>query len=297
MLKRVSIGWMFLVMLVGCSADVESNDLLQVVSTTTMIEDLVSVIGGDCVESIGLMSEGVDPHLYKASAKDVKVIENSDVIVYNGLHLEGQMIDVFNQLDDTSIICLEDGIDTMYLLESEDAGDSYDPHIWFDVYLWKDAACYVGEQLSLIDPSNAAVYALNLENYLAQLEQLNQYIIQRIHEIDEQQRVLITAHDAFNYFGNAYGFEVLGLQGISTDSEASTSDVSSLATYIVEHEIKAIFVESSISSKNIEALQAAVKAKGFDVVIGGELYSDSLGQGSYIDTVKSNIDTIVGALK
>ncbi|MFI3231215.1 MAG: zinc ABC transporter substrate-binding protein [bacterium] len=299
-----------MLVLTGCnsgdnSSDLNNNDKLNIISTTTMIHDLVSTIGGEYVESTCLVGVGVDPHLYKASAGDVSKMENANVIVYNGLHLEGEMGQVFESLEskDKNIICLEDAINEEELLIDEDSiGTAYDPHIWFNVSLWRDSAVYVTECLTKIDEINADKYLDNLEEYIQELNNLEEYIKNRIDEVEEEQRVLITAHDAFNYFGDAYGFEVRGLQGISTDAEASTSDISELANFINDNRIKAIFVESSVSSKNIEALQEAVKAKGFGVEIGGELYSDSLGDANsghetYIKTFIANIDTIIEALK
>lgn len=294
--------------LVGCgtSKPVSNTDdnKLNVVATTTMLADLSKVIGGDYVLVNGLMGPGIDPHLYQASAGDVTLMQKADVVVYNGLHLEGKMGEIFENLtgQGTDVISIEEGMDTSTLLMAEDETDVYDPHIWFDVSLWKEAAKIVTDGLSKADPDHESGYKENLDNYLKELDDAEQYIRDRVDEVPEGQRVLVTAHDAFNYFGHAYGFEVRGLQGISTDAEAGTADMSDLAAFIVERQIKAIFVESSVPPKTIEALQAAVKAKGFDVSIGGELYSDSLGgEGSeaesYILTVKSNIDTIVEALK
>ena len=295
-------------LLVGCAQPAASPDsgenTVNIVATTTMLADLSAVIGGSHVTVNGLMGPGIDPHLYQASAGDVTLMQKSDVIVYNGLHLEGKMGEVLESLSEQghSVICIEEGLDEAKLLEWAGGGSVHDPHIWFDVALWMDAARVVSEGLSKADPQNAADYEANLEAYLKELEELDAYIRQLTAELPENQRVLVTAHDAFSYFGNAYGFEVRGLQGISTDAEAGTADVSALADYIVESQIKAIFVESSVPPKTIEALQAAVKARGFEVAIGGELYSDSLGgkdsgAESYILTFKANIDTIVNAIK
>lgn len=294
-------------LLAGCSqpsnAD-STEDTLNVVATTTMLADLSRVIGGEQVSVNGLMGPGIDPHLYQASAGDVKRMQRADVVVYNGLHLEGKMGEIFENLNGQGIfvICIEDGTDKSVLLVSEDDANVYDPHIWFDVMIWKQAAQIVADGFANADPDHADAYKANLEKYRKELDELDTYVRNRVSEVPEGQRVLVTAHDAFQYFGNAYGFEVRGLQGISTDAEAGTADVSELADFIVERQIKAIFVESSVPPKTIEALQAAVKAKGFDVAIGGELYSDSLGgedsgAENYILTVKANIDTIVDALK
>lgn len=278
-----------------------NSDKLKVVTTTTMIYDLVKNIGQDNIEVVGLMQSGVDPHLYKASANDVNLIQNADIVIYHGLHLEGQMGDIFSNLKNNSIK-IEDGIDINDLLTWDDESSLYDPHIWFDIDIWIDATKYVGEQLAYYDKDNAEIYLSNTNNYIEQLKEADSYIKEKANEIPIDKRYLVTAHDAFQYFGNAYDFNVVGLQGISTESEAATSDISNLADFIVENKIKAIFIETSVPTKTIEALQAAVKAKGFDTIIGGELYSDSLGDkenntDTYITTVKANIDTIVEALK
>ena len=292
--------------LTGCqkAATNENNDTLKIVATTTMLADLAEVIGGDHVTVNGLMGPGIDPHLYQASAGDVTLMQKADVVVYNGLHLEGKMGEIFESLTDRGsiVIRIEDGLSEDELLSWENDPSIHDPHIWFDVSLWKAAAKTVADKLSEADSANKEEYSNNLEEYLVELDDLDTYIKDRVSEIPKEQRVLVTAHDAFNYFGRAYGFEVKGLQGISTDAEAGTADVSKLADFITERKIKAIFVESSVPPKTIEALQAAVKAKGFDVSIGGELYSDSLGgkdsgADTYLLTVKANIDTIADALK
>ncbi|MBA4700142.1 MAG: zinc ABC transporter substrate-binding protein [Ruminococcus sp.] len=295
-------------LLAGCSAPASdtgaTEDKLNVVATTTMLADLSTVIGGERVTVDGLMGPGIDPHLYQASEGDVSLMQKADIVVYNGLHLEGKMGEIFENLSGgkANVICIEDGLDESRLLASEDDSSAHDPHIWFDVALWKKAAKTVADGLSQADPDGKADYEANLESYLKELDETDTYIRNRAAELPEAQRVLVTAHDAFQYFGKAYGFEVRGLQGISTDAEAGTADVSALADFIVERQIKAIFVESSVPPKTIEALQAAVKAKNFDVAIGGELYSDSLGDpeagtDTYVLTVKANIDTIVDALK
>lgn len=309
MKKNMKLSLMLLsavLILSGCTPAVSTNtgDKLNVVATTTMLADLARVIGGDSVEVNGLMGPGIDPHLYQASAGDVTLMQKADVVIYNGLHLEGKMGEIFESLSGqgSTVICIEDGIDRRVLLISEDDENVYDPHIWFDVSIWKAASEIVAQGLIDVDPDNEQAYKGNLENYLKELDDLDNYIKDRAAELPEDQRVLVTAHDAFSYFGNAYGFEVKGLQGISTEAEAGTGDVSSLAAFIADRQIKAIFIESSVPPKTITALQDAVKAIGFDVSIGGELYSDALGDEdsgaeTYILTFKSNIDTIVDALK
>lgn len=302
MIALLTLALLLTIMTPG--AVIAQDKQLNIVATTTMLADLVRVIGGEHVLVTGMMGPGIDPHLYQASAGDVMRMQEANVIVFNGLHLEGKMGDVFEALGerDHAIISIEDGLDkTKLLFDEEDAGVP-DHHFWFDVSLWMDAARYFTQELSKLDQSNALYYRNTLNNYLMKLEELDTYIKMRIGELVLDQRVLITAHDAFQYFGRAYGIEVRGLQGISTVAEAGTADVSNLADFIVKRQIKAIFVESSVPTKTIEALQAAVKSRGFEVKIGGELYSDSLGDetsgnDTYITTVQANIDTIVDALR
>lgn len=290
----------------GCSNQTatEQDGKLKIVATTTMLNDLARSIAKDRAEVTALMGPGIDPHLYQASAGDVTKMQEADIVVYNGLHLEGKMGDIFASLAEQgrTVICIEDGIDEAMLLADEENPEVWDPHIWFDVTIWMEAARHTADCLSQADPENADYYMANLDAYLQELQALDAYIHERVQSLPENQRVLITTHDAFRYFGSAYDFRVMGLQGISTDAEAGTADVSSLAALIAENQIKAIFVESSVPSKSVEALQAAVTAKGFETAIGGELYSDSLGDeasghNTYILTFRANIDTIVDALE
>lgn len=288
----------------GCDGNTDKPDdgKLKIVTTTTIIADVMKELSGDIVDVEALMGPGVDPHLYKASAGDVKRMTGADMVVYNGLHLEGKMGDVFENIKGKIIFAVAENIDEKQLLDFETNPGHFDPHVWFDVQIWKNATIRMAKGLKELDPQNSAKYDSNLENYLTKLDELHKYVKGRIEELEKDKRVLITAHDAFQYFGKQYGFEVMGLQGISTDAEVGTLDIKKLADLIVDRNIKAIFVESSVPKKNIQALQEAVKAKGFEVEIGGELYSDSTGNPgtnaeSYIGTVKENIDTIVDALK
>ena len=306
LLSLIVLIYLTAMILKGCSnkEQLSSDGKLNIIATTTMLADLANEIGGDEVKVVGLMGPGIDPHLYQASAGDVTKMQEADIVIYNGMDLEGKMGDIFASLSEQGrdSICIEDGIDSTRLLKDEENPEFHDPHIWFDISIWKKAAEYVSSQLSSIDSDKEDSYVENLDNYLIELDELEGYIKNRVDEVPENQRVLVTAHDAFGYFGSAYGFNVMGLQGISTDAEAGTADVSKLAEFIAENQIKAIFVESSVPPKNIEALQAAVVARGFEVEIGGELYSDSLGDESsghdtYIQTFRSNVDTIVDSLK
>jgi len=284
----------------GASAADDSK--LQVVTTTGQIADAAHAVGGEAVEVHALMGPGIDPHLYVASEGDVNLLQRADVILYNGLFLEAQMADVLHQIGERKpSIPVAERIPADKLLPWANYADEYDPHVWFDVALWMYAVEGVRDALAEADPDNAATYAANADVYLDELRTLDGYVKEQAARLTPQERVLVTAHDAFHYFGRAYGFEVRGLQGISTASEASTADVRDLADFIAERSFPAIFVETSVPVRNVEALQAAVHDRGAEVVIGGHLYSDALGSadstaGTYIGMVRHNIDTIAGAL-
>lgn len=275
---------------------------LNIVATIGMIADIVQTVGGDHVKMTGLMGPGIDPHLYKATAGDVSRLSGADVIFYNGLHLEAKMAEVLQRMSgQIKTVAVTNGIDRSMLLTPPEFEGAYDPHVWFDVRLWKKAVAIVRDTLVEADAKHAESYERNSMVYLAKLDELHEYVKAQAERIPENQRVLVTAHDAFNYFGRAYDFQVRGLQGISTVSEAGTADIQELAKFIVQRRIPAMFVETSVSSRNIEAVQAAVKSRGFDVEIGGKLFSDAMGdpgtpEGTYIGMVRHNIDTIVKSL-
>ncbi|MGQ0793384.1 MAG: metal ABC transporter solute-binding protein, Zn/Mn family [Deltaproteobacteria bacterium] len=280
-----------------------SSRPIRVVTTIAQIADAAQVIGGKRVQVSSLMGPGVDPHLYKASAGDVTLMAQADVIFYNGLHLEGKMAEVFEQMQKRAVrtVAVADAVSRSSLLSPPEFEGNYDPHIWFDVALWMSAVEKVRDELIQMDAENAQTYRQNAEAYLAELKATDEYVKAQAARLDPSRRALITAHDAFNYFGRAYGFEVKGLQGISTATEAGAGDVQRLADFIVEREIPAIFVESTVPQRYIEAVQAAVKSRGFEVKIGGSLFSDAMGnpgtpEGTYIGMVRHNINTIVSAL-
>lgn len=281
-----------------------SGRKIRVVATTGMISDVAKNIGGERTEVVALMGPGVDPHLYKASEGDVQRLVDADIVFYNGLHLEARMAEVIERMDErpqTTTVAVTDLIDHSLLLTPPQFEGAYDPHVWFDVSFWMKAAEEIRDTYINVDPANAGIYQRNADAYLQQLGELDAYVKAQAERVPAENRVLVTAHDAFNYFGRAYGFEVMGLQGISTATEAGTGDVQSLADTIAERQIPAIFVESSVPVRTIEALQAAVQSRGWDVQIGGQLYSDAMGQpgtedGTYIGMVRHNIDTIVSAL-
>ena len=288
----------------SCKTEKQTNGKLNVVCTTTMITDLVKNIGGENINIEGLMGSGVDPHLYKASEGDVSKLVDADIIFYNGLHLEGKLVEVFEKMEKTgkTPIALGEELDTAGLIGSDYFASNYDPHVWFDIDYFKQYAEKVAAVLSEKDAENAEAYQANLKKYLGELDTLKSEINSLIKTLPEEKRILVTAHDAFNYFGKAYGFEVVGLQGLSTATEAGVQDVQKLSAFIIDKKIKAIFVESSVPKRTIEALQQAVKSKGHEVEIGGTLYSDALGntgtnEGTYLGMFEYNVRTIVGALK
>ncbi|HEY8475950.1 MAG TPA: zinc ABC transporter substrate-binding protein [Chloroflexota bacterium] len=283
-------------------ADLASRKIVAV-TTIGQITDLVRNIGGDRVEVVGLMGPGVDPHLYKASESDVAKLNSADIIFYNGLNLEGKMADLFVRMARTRpTVAVTEDIPVDRLREPPEFQGHYDPHVWFDVTLWKLAAERVERALVELDPQHAATYRENAARYQKELDELHAWIKTEIATIPPQQRVLVTAHDAFGYFGEQYGMEVVGLQGISTETEAGVADVQALAELVASRGIKAIFVESSVPHRTIEAVVEAVRARGKEVRIGGQLYSDALGapdtpEGTYIGMMRYNVRTIVDALK
>ena len=295
---------LLLLSILSCKNNTESDGKLNVVTTTTMITDLVKNIGGEYINVQGLMGSGVDPHLYKASEGDVTKLSSADIIFYNGLHLEGKLVEVFEKMQNLNIntVALAENLDKSGLIGSDYFKSNYDPHVWFNIDYFEEIAKQVASTLSENDKANATVYEENLNSYLEKLSVLEISIKQTIETLPVERRILVTAHDAFNYFGKTYTFEVVGLQGLSTATEAGVRDVQQLSDFIIDKKVNAIFVESSIPKRTIEALQQAVKAKGHEVKIGGTLYSDALGnagtiEGTYIGMFEYNVNTIVNALK
>jgi manganese/zinc/iron transport system substrate-binding protein len=296
-------------LLTGCAKESEgpaqasfAGRELRVVTTTGMVTDLVERVGGDRVEVEGLMGPGVDPHLYKASEGDVIALADADAVFYNGLHLEAKVAEVFERMGDrVRTYAVTDAIPRERLEAPPAFAGNYDPHVWFDVGLWRLALSQVRDDLSALDPAHASTYRGNAARYDRELAELERWVRAETARVPAEKRVLVTAHDAFNYFGRAYGFDVRGLQGISTASEAGTADVRELAEFIAERQIPAIFVESSVSPRAIEAVREAVRARGFDVGIGESLFSDAMGdpgtpEGTYPGMVRHNVRAIVSGL-
>ncbi|WIV18623.1 zinc ABC transporter substrate-binding protein [Paenibacillus polygoni] len=282
----------------------EETGKLKITTTTGMIADAAKEVGGEHVEVTGLMGPGVDPHLYKASQGDIKKLEQADLILYNGLHLEGKMSDILLNLGKSKTVTqvTKDIPESELLMVPYGDKEEADPHVWFDVTKWIQVTDTIRDSLTQADPEHAKDYNDQADAYIAKLQDLHEEVSERITSIPKASRVLVTAHDAFGYFGQAYDIEVLGLQGISTSAEYGVNDVSELRDFLVDNQIKAVFVESSISPKAMEAIVAGAKEKGHTVTIGGQLYSDAMGQegteeGTYIGMVKHNTKVIVDALK
>ncbi len=275
---------------------------VNVVTTTNFITDLVEQIGGNNVKVTGLMGPGVDPHLYKATAGDVRTLQRAEIVFYGGLDLEGKMVELLDRIP--RAVAVTDRIPREQLRKPSASMPSsmrVDPHVWFNVKLWSQTISLVRDALSKLDPANTSMYADRATAYAKRLEQLEAFVRRETARIPKAQRVLVTAHDAFGYFGDAYGFEVRGVQGLSTVSEAGARDVQELAEFLVSRKIRAVFIETSVPKRTIEAVVAAAKAKGWDVRVGGSLFSDSAGkrgtpEGTYIGMVEANVRTIVTAL-
>ncbi len=276
---------------------------LRIVATLGQIADAVRRVGGDAVDVQALMGPGVDPHLYRASESDITRLESADAVFWNGLHLEAGLTGVLERIEDLGIrsVRVTDGIDRARLLAPPEFEGAYDPHVWFDLELWTVVVASVRDGLIAMDPAREATYRANAGTYIAEIEALDAYVRQQAETVPAGIRALVTAHDAFNYFARRYDFEVRGLQGISTESEASTADVQDLAQFISERGIRAVFVESSVPDQGVQAVIEAAGARGHAVVVGGEIFSDAMGEagtaeGTYLGMVRHNIDTIVNGL-
>ncbi|MFB3786531.1 MAG: metal ABC transporter solute-binding protein, Zn/Mn family [bacterium] len=284
----------------------ESDGKIQVTVTTSQIADLVKNVGGGRVAVTALMGPGVDPHLYKASQGDIGRLSSADLVFYNGLMLEGRMADILERIaragGPAASVALGGRLDPSLLHHPPQFEGHPDPHIWMDVSLWARTIPVVIQEISALDPAGRAEYEKNGEAYRQALERLHEDVRQKIQTIPKERRVLVTAHDAFGYFGRAYDIEVTGLQGISTASEFGLQDLQRLVNLITERQIKAVFVESSVPRRSIEALVEGCRARGHEVRVGGELFSDAMGpagtpEGTYTGMIKHNVNTIVEALK
>jgi manganese/zinc/iron transport system substrate-binding protein len=291
-------------MLGGCSENKSvADEKIKIITTTGMIQDAASFISKDFANVEALIGPGVDPHLYKASQGDLEKLTSAQVVFYNGLHLEGKMNEVLEKLARIKpVISVSKDIPDSLLREAPGFGGTHDPHIWFDVKLWKHAAVTISKSLIDLYPAHNLTITQNRNDYLSLLDSLDNLVRKDLSEIPEKQRILVTAHDAFGYFGDAYQIEVHGLQGISTLSEFGLRDVTNLVAFITGHQIKAIFTETSVSTKSIEAVVEGCRKRGWAVKIGGALYSDAMGapgtaEGTYFGMVRANSKLISNALK
>ena len=280
-----------------------ASEPLAVVATTGMIADVVRGIGGERVRVTQLLGQGVDPHLYKAARSDVVAMLNADLTFYNGLLLEGKMTDAFVRVASSGrpVFAVTELIDEAELLEPEGSQGHFDPHVWMDPLAWTKAVAVVRDKLSAVDAGSTAVYAANADRVLAEFDRLDAYAERVLASGPADRRVLVTAHDAFGYFGKRYDFEVLGIQGLSTESEAGLKKIEEIVEMLVQRRIPAVFVESTVPDRSVRALVAGAAAQGHTVAIGGELFSDAMGrpgtyEGTYVGMIDHNVTLIARAL-
>jgi len=281
----------------------EQKGPLHIVTTTGIIEDCVKQIVGDSAEVSSIMGPGTDPHIYKPTPGDIELLDKADVIICNGLHLEGKMAEMLDKYSkEKPVLKVSDGINKKDIIKSADFADSFDPHIWFDTKIWMQGLLYITKELGKIDSMSADYYGGNYDRYLAKIAITDMWVASQLDSIDTNQRLLITSHDAFSYFGRRYDIEVRGIQGISTLSEVGLKDISDMVNFLIERQIKSIFVETSTSQKTAQSIVDGCRAKDFNVELKGPLYSDALGEpdsegGTYIGMIKSNVTMIVNGLK
>ncbi len=289
----------------SCSAGAmaQGQKPLNVVATTGMIADLVRSVGGERVRVSQLMGEGVDPHLYKATRSDITAMLGADIVFYNGLLLEGKLSDALVRIATSGkpVFAVTELMDESALLQAEGSDGHYDPHVWMDPQAWSKAVEVVQQKLEQRDGAGASHYRANAAKLQGEIAALDAYAARVLGAVPKERRVLVTAHDAFNYFGKRYGFDVLGIQGISTESEAGLKQIENLVGVLVERNIPAVFVESTIPERSVRALIAGARAKGRTVAIGGELFADAMGkpgtyEGTYIGMMDHNVTTIARAL-
>jgi manganese/zinc/iron transport system substrate-binding protein len=291
-------------LLAACTRPAPQPDAhsLRVVATTSIIADTARAIAGPRAAVTALMGEGVDPHTYKPSPGDVRLLADADLVLFNGLHLEGRMADSLERLAARQpVVAVTDRLDPALLLTPDDAAKAHDPHVWFDASLWSAVAGRIRDALIAADPEGTAHYTARAADFTAALAALHDHTAAAIATIPDSSRVLVTAHDAFAYFARAYSIEVLAIQGISTDSEASLRDINALVDTLVARRIPAVFIESSVPRKTIDALVEGAAARGHPVTVGGELYSDALGpastpEGTYLGMALHNLRVITAAL-
>ena len=275
----------------------------RIVGTVGMVADLVKRVAGERAEVQSLMDSGIDPHLYKPTRSDIARIASADVVFYNGLLLEGKMIDALTRAAEAGkkVYPVAELIDPQRLLQPDEFDGHPDPHVWMDPSAWAATVEVIRDKLIEHDPTGESVYRANAEQLSEQIMRLDAYAEGALQSVPPRQRVLVTAHDAFNYFGRRYGYEVVGIQGLSTESEAGVQDIERIVGLLVDRQIPAVFVESTVSQRNIQALINGARARGHGVTIGGELFSDAMGkpgsyEGTYLGMIDRNVTTVARAL-
>lgn len=299
---------LFALCLSGCanptadSSASNSSDRIQVVATVGMVADLVKNVGQHHVTVTQICGSGVDPHLYRATRDDVRQIMTCDIVFYSGLMLEGKMADILARISDSKpVIAVTEQLSTDNLLQPDGSAGHVDPHVWMDVSAWQRCLTVVCDELCRSFPDHANDFQTNAQRYQQELTKLHEYGVTSIATIPESERLLITSHDAFNYFGRAYGLEVHGVQGLSTESEAGLQQINELVDLLVTRRVKSVFVESSVPKKNIQALVEGAQARGHSVSVGAELFSDAMGEpdtyeGTYVGMLDHNITCVTRAL-
>ena len=313
MFFRLVLQFLLVGLVVGCSAAASEPSVPspgqkpRIVATVGMLADVVRVIAGDRAEVVGLMGPGIDPHLHKPTRRDVRALASADLVFYVGLTLEGRMADALERLriSGRNDVAVGEAIPADLLRRPDESGghegSHYDPHVWMDVQLWSRCVDQVTESLCEFDPDGVATYRRNAAACRQELSRLDDYVRRSIATIPPRQRQLVTAHDAFGYFSRAYDIPVRSVQGITTESEAGLADITGLVDFLTENDVPAIFIETSLSPRNLQAVLAGVKARGGDIAIGGELFSDATGpagtyEGTYVGMIDHNATVITRAL-
>lgn len=310
-MKKIIVALLGIILISCTNSSKQNDDKLQdkqkaeisIVTTTNLLADLVTNLAPTNFKVQSLMRAGVDPHYYKASQGDLVLLQKADIIIFNGLHLEGKMGEVLKQLAKRkTVIDASKGISPEKIRKTGEFASGVDPHYWFDVSIWSQVGQFLSEKLIENYPIKKDIITSNTEKYLSKLKALELEVINKISTLKEEERTLLTAHDAFAYFGRKYKINVLALQGLSTSTEFGIKDIQNTVNTIIDKDIKAVFVESSVSPKAMESVVQQCLMKNHKVKIGGELFSDSLGEkgteeGTYIGMMKHNLNTFIKSIK
>ncbi len=281
----------------------DSSGKPKIVATTSIVADIAQNLCGEFADVSSLMGPGVDPHLYKASHGDVEALSNADVVLYNGLHLEGKMSEILEKLKaNKTVIAVSDGIPMDQIRTINKSANVHDPHVWFDIELWTEGVKHVRSMLIKKYPEHKDLINTSASNYIHNMDSIHAVCLEKVAELPVEKRILITSHDAFEYFGRSFNFKVRGLQGISTLSESGLKDVTDMVNFIIDNDIKAVFVENSVPQKALRSVIDGCTSKGHTVIVGGELFSDALGanrtpEGTYLGMIQYNVETVINGLK